>query len=107
MQAVNIRCTIVKLQGGGLFVYAPVAPTKEFLAMVRELEGEHGKIKFIIEPTYGIEHKVFAGPFSRRFPDAKVFVPPGNLTIDSHVSTQSRMGCPSQLGPRRMLVSNV
>ena len=76
-QAVNIRCTIVKMQQGGLFVYAPVAPTMQFLKMVKDLESQYGPVKFVIEPTYGIEHKVFAGPFSRAFPDAKVFVPPG------------------------------
>ena len=74
---VPIRMTIVKLEAGGLFVYAPVAPTPECLRLVNELVEAHGEIKYIILPTVsGIEHKVFVGPFARRFPKAQVFVAP-------------------------------
>ncbi|NJL42515.1 MAG: DUF4336 domain-containing protein [Pseudanabaena sp. RU_4_16] len=74
---VPIRMTIVKLEAGGLFVYAPVAPTPECLRLVNKLVEAHGEIKYIILPTVsGIEHKVFIGPFARRFPKAQVFVAP-------------------------------
>ncbi|MGK7876408.1 MAG: DUF4336 domain-containing protein [Xenococcaceae cyanobacterium] len=72
-----IRMTVVKLSYGGLLVYAPVAPTPECVRGVRELEASHGDVKYIILPTVsGIEHKVFVGPFARRFPKAQVFVAP-------------------------------
>lgn len=72
---VPIRMTVVRLQGGGLLVYAPVAPTGECVALVRELEQRHGAVRFIVLPTVsGIEHKVFVGPFARRFPQAQVYV---------------------------------
>lgn len=74
---VPIRMTVVKLSGGGLLVYAPVAPTRECIRLVRELEANHGPVKYIILPTTsGLEHKVFVGPFARYFPNAQVFVAP-------------------------------
>ena len=44
---VPLRCTIIKLSGGGLFVYNPVAATKEFVSMVKDLEKQHGPVKHI------------------------------------------------------------
>lgn len=74
---VPIRMTIVKLEQGGLLVYAPVAPTKECLRLVNELVVEHGEIKYIILPTIsGVEHKAFVVPFARNFPNAKVYISP-------------------------------
>ncbi|MDY7020814.1 MAG: DUF4336 domain-containing protein [Cyanobacteriota bacterium] len=74
---VPIRMTVVKLEQGGLLVYAPVAPTPECIRLVRELVTQHGDVKYIILPTTsGIEHKVFVGPFARQFSQAHVFVAP-------------------------------
>ena len=74
---VPIRMTVVKLDQGGLLVYAPVAPTPECVRLVQELVAEHGDVKYIILPTVsGLEHKVFVGPFARYFPSAQVFVTP-------------------------------
>jgi hypothetical protein len=74
---VPIRMTVVKLDAGGLLVYAPVAPTPECLRLVKELVAAHGDVKYIILPTIsGVEHKVFVGPFARQFPTAQVFVAP-------------------------------
>ena len=68
-----IRMTVVKLQEGGLFVYAPVAPTAECLALLRPLIDAHGPVKSIVLPSVAVEHKVNAGPFARRFPDAAFY----------------------------------
>ncbi len=74
---VPIRMTVIKLNEGGLLVYAPIAPTPECVRLVEELVAEHGKVKYIILPTIsGLEHKVFVGPFARRFPDSQIFVAP-------------------------------
>lgn len=74
---VPIRMTVVRLEAGGLLVYAPVAPTRECIRLVQELVAKHGDVKYIILPTAsGVEHKVFVGPFARRFPCAQVFVTP-------------------------------
>lgn len=74
---VPIRMSVVKLDDGGLLVYAPVAPTPECIRLVNELVAEHGDVKYIILPTIsGLEHKVFVGPFARYFRNAQVFVAP-------------------------------
>ena len=79
---VPIRMTVVKLEKGGLLVYAPVAPTGECVRLLNELVAKYGEIKYIILPTIsGIEHKVFVGPFARRFPTAQVFVSPGQWSF--------------------------
>jgi hypothetical protein len=83
---VPIRMTIIKLESGGLFVYAPVAPTLECVQMVNELVAKHGDVKYIILPTSsGLEHKVFAGPFARYFPQAQVFVAPHQWSFPFNV----------------------
>lgn len=77
---VPVRMTVIKLdksEGGGLFVYAPVAPTGECMAMMRKLEAEHGPVRHIVLGTLGLEHKVFAGPFAQRFSEASVWFTPG------------------------------
>lgn len=79
---VPVRMTVIKLKEGGLFVYAPVAPTQECLRLMQELVDKHGPVKYIIMPTAsGIEHKAFAGPFARQYPTAQVFVVPGQWSF--------------------------
>ena len=74
---VPIRMTVVRLDEGGLFVYAPVAPTGECLNLLGELVAEYGAVKYIILPTIsGIEHKVFVPAFARKFPQAQIFLAP-------------------------------
>ncbi len=74
---VPIRMTVVRLSQGGLLVYAPVAPTPECVQWMRALEQQHGSVRHIVMTTAtGIEHKVFVGPFARRFPQAQVWVVP-------------------------------
>ena len=77
-----IRMTVVKLEVGGLLVYAPVAPTSECISLVRELETQHGAVQYIILPTVsGLEHKVFVGPFAQQFPQAQVYVAPSQWSF--------------------------
>lgn len=79
---VPVRMTVVRLAAGGLLVYSPVAPTDECVALVRELERQYGAVKYIILSTVtGIEHKVFVGPFARRFPQAQVYVTPNQWSF--------------------------
>lgn len=79
---VPIRMSVVKLEAGGLLIYAPVAPTKECIRLVKELVAQHGDVKYIILPTIsGLEHKVFVGPFARRFPKAQVFIAPNQWSF--------------------------
>lgn len=93
---VPIRMTVVKLAEGGLLVYAPVAPTTECLRLVNELEAVHGEVKYIILPTIsGLEHKVFVGPFARRFPQAQVWITPEQWSFPLNLPL-SWLGFPSR-----------
>ncbi|WP_448562769.1 DUF4336 domain-containing protein [Trichothermofontia sp.] len=79
---VPIRMTVIKLTAGGLLVYAPIAPTRECITLMRELETAHGPVKYILLPTVsGLEHKVFMGPFARCFPSAQVWVAPNQWSF--------------------------
>ncbi|THU48143.1 hypothetical protein C4D60_Mb09t23100 [Musa balbisiana] len=69
----NIRMTVIKLKSGGLWVHAPIAPTKECIELLKEL---NAPVEYIILPTFAYEHKIFVGPFSRKFPRAQVWVAP-------------------------------
>jgi hypothetical protein len=48
---VPVRGTVVKLKGGGLWVHNPVAPTPEYVGMVKALEAAHGPVKHIVLGT--------------------------------------------------------
>ena len=79
---VPVRMTVVRLEPAGLLVYSPVAPTGECIRLMRELEQAHGPVKHIILSTVtGIEHKAFVGPFARKFPQAQVYVTPGQWSF--------------------------
>jgi hypothetical protein len=93
---VPIRMTVVKLADGGLLVYAPVAPTDECIELVNELVAIHGDVKYIILPTIsGLEHKVFVGPFARKFPQAQVWVAPDQWSFPVNLPL-SWLGFPSE-----------
>jgi Domain of unknown function (DUF4336) len=93
---VPIRMTVVKLATGGLLVYAPIAPTGECLGLINELVAAHGDVKYIILPTIsGLEHKVFVGPFARAFPQAQVWVAPGQWSFPVNLPS-SWLGFPRQ-----------
>jgi hypothetical protein len=75
--AVPIRMTVVRLCQG-LLLYAPVAPTGEVLAALRDLELRHGAVITIVLPTAsGLEHKLPVPAMARAFPQASVWVAPG------------------------------
>ncbi|KAI4352512.1 hypothetical protein L6164_006756 [Bauhinia variegata] len=69
----NIRMTVIKLKSGGLWVHAPIAPTDECIQLIKELGAP---VEYIVLPTFAYEHKIFVGPFSRKFPRAQVWVAP-------------------------------
>lgn len=84
---VPVRMTVVKYVDretgeNALLAYCPVAPTRECIRMVRELEKEHGPVRHIVLPTLGVEHKVFAGPFARAIGrKAQLWVLPGQYSF--------------------------
>ena len=72
---VPIRMTVVAMKKSrGLLVYAPVAATKDCLNQLQPLIDKYGPIRYIILPSVAVEHKVLAGPFARKFPQAEFYV---------------------------------
>jgi hypothetical protein len=79
--AVPIRMTVARVPGG-LMLYAPVAPTGEVLAALRDLEQRHGPVRSIVLPTAsGLEHKLPVPAMARAFPQAEVWVTPGQWSF--------------------------
>ncbi|MCU0548271.1 MAG: DUF4336 domain-containing protein [Leptolyngbya sp. Prado105] len=77
-----IRMTVIKLDEGGLLVYAPVALTRECLRLLNDLVKVHGDVKYIILPTIsGLEHKVCVPPFARKFSKARIYIPSGQWSF--------------------------
>jgi|TARA_B110000238_G_scaffold175076_1_gene195182 hypothetical protein len=71
--SVNVRMTVIKLKNGGLWVHAPVAPTEECISLLNDLGAP---VEHIVLPTTLFEHKIFVGPFARRFPNAQTWIAP-------------------------------
>jgi hypothetical protein len=69
----NSRCTVFRTANNDLIVYDPVAPTEEFLEQLASL---NGRVAHILLGATTYEHKAFVGPFSRKFPAAKVWAVP-------------------------------
>ena len=92
---VPLRMTVVKLEGGGLFVYDPVAATPELVGYVRELEKEHGPVKHIVLGSVAIEHKAYCGVFAQKFKNAQVWVQPGQYSFPNNLPS-SWLGFPAE-----------
>lgn len=71
--SVNVRMTVIKLKTGGLWVHAPVAPTTEMVALLDELDAP---VEHVVLPTTLFEHKIFVGPFQRKYPKAQCWIVP-------------------------------
>lgn len=88
------RMTIIKLNGGGLFLYDPVAATPEVVSYLRELERLHGKVKHIILGSVAIEHKVYTSVMAQKFPTSQVWLQPGQYSFPSNLP-ESFLGFPA------------
>ena len=99
---VNVRMTVIALEGGGLWVHNPVAPTAELMDMLAPIVDKHGPVKHIVVGSAAIEHKIYSGPFSKKFPSADVWLPPKNwsfpvdVPLDTYVPYYPR-GSPKTL----------
>eukprot|EP00667_Euglena_gracilis_P005700 EG_transcript_5740 len=70
--SVNIRCTVVRLADRSLWVHAPVFPTNEFLTQLDAL----GEVRYIVLPTFALEHKLPIITFAQKYPAAQVWAVP-------------------------------
>ena len=93
--AVPIRMTAVKVPGG-LMLVNPLPPTRQLRALVADLEAHHGPVRSIVLPTAsGLEHKLPLAPLARAFPDAELWVCPGQWSFPVQLPL-SWLGVPSR-----------
>ena len=79
--AVPVWLTVAKVPGG-LMLVNPLPPTSELRQRIAELEEVHGPVQTIVMPTAsGLEHKVPLAPLARAFPEAEVWVCPGQWSF--------------------------
>ena len=104
---VNVRMTVARLEGGGLWVHNPVAPTKELVGMVKELEKRYGAVKHIVVGSAAIEHKIYSGPFSKAFPNADVWLPPKNWTFPVDVPLETYVPFYPQGSPKTLPMQSI
>lgn len=95
----SVVMTVVKLRDGRLWVHDPIAPTAECLDLLAEhcssastgddADATHAvDVAYIVLATTQYEHKIFVGPFSRRFPQAQVWVAPGQFSFPVNLPNQ-------------------
>jgi hypothetical protein len=65
------RMAVAKLASGGLWVWSPVALTNE----VADAVGALGPVRYIVSPNK--IHHLFLGPWAQRWPEARLYAPPG------------------------------
>ena len=79
--AVPVRLTVAKVPAG-LMLVNPLPPTGEVRQAIAGLEQQHGPVRTIVLPTAsGLEHKLPLGPLARAFPDADIWVCPGQWSF--------------------------
>jgi hypothetical protein len=81
---VPVRQTVIRLSkasGGGLWLHNPIAPTPQVLGYMKQLEEKYGPIRHIVLATVALEHKATLGAFARNFPDAIVWINPGQWSF--------------------------
>jgi hypothetical protein len=71
----TIRCNVIRLEStGGLWVHSPQWPTGEFCSL---LDSIGGRVEHIVLPCNAFEHKAPMKAFCQRYPEAQVWVAPG------------------------------
>ncbi|CAB9515939.1 expressed unknown protein [Seminavis robusta] len=110
---VPVRSTVIALQQGGLWIHNPVAPTQEFLTRIQELQQQYGPVKHIVLGTVALEHKATLGAFARNFPEAIVWVQPGQWSFPLPfplellgVSQRKNKGTLRELVPQEQYTTN-
>jgi len=95
-----LRCTVIQLNDGTLWVHAPLAPTEEFFQLVQSCAsgtlggtGDVGSnaaggtaggpavVSHVVVPTYALEHKVFVKDCLERWPEAQLWTSPNQFSF--------------------------
>ena len=67
----GLRMTAIKLTDGSLLVHSPLRPTSENAAQLNAL----GPVRWVVAPSRA--HHLYAGDYSKAYPDAKLYGAPG------------------------------
>ena len=79
--AVPVRLIVVRVKNE-LMIINPLPPTTELLMGIDVLQKKIGPVKTIVLPTAsGLEHKIGLPALARAFPNAKVWVCPGQFSF--------------------------
>ena len=93
--AVPVRLTVAKVPGG-LMLVNPLPPTRELRQAIAELEQQHGPVRSIVLPTAsGLEHKLPLPPLARAFPQADLWLCPGQWSFPISLPS-SWLGIPAR-----------
>jgi len=76
-----IRCVVIKLKDGTLWVHAPLAPTIEFFELVESLADDGKGVSHVVIPTYALEHKIFAKDALKRWNKAQLWISPNQFNF--------------------------
>jgi hypothetical protein len=76
-----LRCVVIRLNDGTLWVHAPLAPTEEFFELVESCGDGLNSVAHVVIPTYALEHKVFAKDALMRWPKARLWTAPGQFSF--------------------------
>ncbi|TKD03072.1 DUF4336 domain-containing protein [Polyangium fumosum] len=85
----NARMTVARLPGDELWVHSPIPIDDTLAAALVKL----GRVAYLVAPN--LYHNLYLGPASARFPEARVFAPPGlkekipSLRIDEVLSGEA------------------
>lgn len=85
----TVRTTVIRMNDGGLWVNGPQWPTGEFCALLDEL----GPVKHVVLSCNALEHKAPMGAFVKRYPDASVWVTPGQYGPFGACGMDDGRGC--------------
>ena len=83
-----LRCVVIRLKDDSLWVHAPLAPTAEFFQLIEGL----GTVKHVVVPTYALEHKIFTKDACDRWPEADLWIAPGQFAFPVEVSPERIYG---------------
>ena len=84
-----LRCVVIRLSDGRLWVHAPLAPTAEFFELVEGIgNGSSACVAHVIAPTYALEHKVFVKDALSRWPQAQLWTAPGQFSFPVQVGDE-------------------
>ena len=86
--AVPVRLTVVKIDGG-LMLINPLPPTSELNKKLNLLVEKYGPILTIVLPTAsGLEHKISLPALSRSFPNAELWLCPGQWSFPFNIPSE-------------------